>query len=157
VKRSAPLRRGKPLERSTPLQGGAPPARRTPLRARSKKQEALYRVRRPLVAELLAERPVCQRCQAARSTDVHEPRMRSRGADINDPRECVALCRDCHNHVHAHPAEATREGWLVPSWEDMAECGVHPVSAACPECTACKRCGPCGCELAAGWQQRTPA
>lgn len=122
--RRTPLKQGKPLERKTPLPRGNgfkgqqnPPERKTPLKARSKKQEAKYRIRRRLVAELLAERPVCERCQAARSTDVHEPRMRSRGADINDPEQCVCLCRDCHNWVHAHPAAATAEGWLIPSWE----------------------------------------
>ena len=96
------------------------PARSTPLKARSKKQEAKYRIRRRLVADLLAERPVCERCQAARSTDVHEPRMRSRGADITDPEQCVCLCRDCHMWVHANPAAATAEGWLIPSWDREA-------------------------------------
>lgn len=106
--------------RRTPLKQGKPLERKTPLKARSKKQEAKYRIRRRLVAELLAERPVCERCQAARSTDVHEPRMRSRGADITDPEQCVCLCRDCHMWVHAHPAAATAEGWLIPSWDREA-------------------------------------
>jgi len=107
----------------------------------------------PLVAELLAERPVCERCGAARSTDVHEPRMRSRrpDMDITDPRECVCLCRACHTWVHTHPAEATREGWLIPSWAELAECGVHPTTAACETCTACRKCGPCECELSTEW------
>lgn len=41
--------------------------------------------------------------------------MRSRGADILDPDQCVCLCRACHDWVHAHPVEATAEGWLIPS------------------------------------------
>lgn len=114
MKRS-PLRRGTPLERRTPLRGGTPLVRK-PLRARSKKTEALYRIRRSLVAALLAERPVCERCGSARSTDVHEPQMRSRGADITDPTQCVCLCRACHRWIHDHPAAATAEGWLIPSW-----------------------------------------
>ena len=32
------------------------------MRFRSKKREALYRERRPLVALLLEEHPICQRC-----------------------------------------------------------------------------------------------
>lgn len=115
--RRTPLKQGKPLERKTPMPRGSGLDRSTPLKPRSKKQEAKYRIRRRLVADLLAERPVCERCQAARSTDVHEPRMRSRGADINDPEQCVCLCRDCHDFVHANPAVATAEGWLIPSWE----------------------------------------
>lgn len=119
-RRRSELRQGKPLERKTPLRSASNLERRTPLKPRSKKQEAKYRIRRPLVAELLAERPVCERCQSARSTDVHEPRMRSRGADITDPEQCVCLCRDCHMWVHANPAEATAEGWLIPSWDREA-------------------------------------
>lgn len=90
------------------------------LKHRSKKQEAKYVVRRVLVAELLAERPVCERCDSARSTDVHEPGMRSRGADICDPDQCVCLCWPCHRWIHDHPAEATAEGWMVASWDQEA-------------------------------------
>jgi hypothetical protein len=124
MKRSPMPQRKTPLKAKTEMSRGAgfrakanPPKRNAPLKARSKKQEATYRVRRLLVAELLAERPACERCDAARSTDVHEPRMRSRGADITDPEQCVCLCRDCHNWIHANPAAATSEGWMVPSWE----------------------------------------
>lgn len=115
--RRSELKQGKPLERKTPLRAGGNLERRVPLKSRSKKQEAKYRVRRVLVAELLAERPVCERCQSARSTDVHEPRMRSRGADITDAEQCVCLCWPCHRWIHDNPAAATTEGWMVPSWE----------------------------------------
>lgn len=33
----------------------------------------------------------------------------------------VSLCRTCHNHVHANPAESYEEGWLVHSWSDPAD------------------------------------
>jgi hypothetical protein len=105
------------LPRYTALAPGGPIKRRQGLRARSEKTKAIYRERRPLVARLLAERPVCERCSAAHSEDVHEPRMRSRGADILDPKQCVCLCRPCHDWVHLNPAAATAEGWLIPSGE----------------------------------------
>lgn len=92
------------------------PQKSRSLKPRSEKQEIKYRTRRVLVAELLEERPVCERCHTARSTDVHEPGMRSRGADICDPGQCVCLCWSCHCWVHDNPAEATSEGWMVPSW-----------------------------------------
>jgi hypothetical protein len=119
-RRRTRLAQGKPIERGKPLRRSGNLERKTALSARSKKQEAKYRVRRVLVAELLEQKPVCERCDAARSTDVHEPRMRSRGADITNPEQCVCLCRDCHNWVHANPALATAEGWLVASWDREA-------------------------------------
>ena len=107
MRRGAPLRRGKPMRRGKPL------------RYRSGKTAALYVKRRRVVAGMLAEILRCQiqwdeGCQG-RSTDIHEPRMRSRGADICNPAECVAACRYCHDKVHANPAESTGRGWLVPS------------------------------------------
>lgn len=117
IVRKTPLKAHTGLKRGTPLKQGGSLGRKTPIAARSKKQQAVYRIRRRLVAELLEQRPVCERCRQARSTDVHEPRMRSRGADITDPEQCVCLCRSCHRWVHDHPAAATAEGWLIPSWE----------------------------------------
>jgi hypothetical protein len=111
VKRS-PLKRGNPLRRLTPLARGG----RLPFR--SAKQARVYReVRVPLVRDLLQEHPVCQRCRAARSTDVHEPKLRSRGGDPLDKAQCVALCRDCHDWCHQNPVAATTEGWMKHSWE----------------------------------------
>lgn len=83
-----------------------------PLRFRSKKQAAVYIHRRRLVASLLEERPACERCQQARSTEVHELLSRARGGSILDVENCVALCHDCHCWITTHPAEATAEGWL---------------------------------------------
>jgi hypothetical protein len=122
--RTTPLRRGGPLRSVTPLKATTPLERRTRLRPRSAKTAAVYQTRRPLVAALLAGRPWCEirwdtACQR-RSVDVHEPGMRSRGADICDPGQCVTCCRHCHNAVHANPAEATRRGWLIPSGKRRA-------------------------------------
>lgn len=99
----------------------------TPLKPRSKKRAQLMReVRGPLVREILAERPWCQRCivlvmeayrrtsvgPAQRSTQVHEKLTRARGGDITDKANCVAVCRGCHMWIHDHPKAATDEGWL---------------------------------------------
>ncbi len=102
-------------------------ARTSRLRPRSKKTAQVYEIRRPLVGALLEAQPWCQiqwddRCQR-RSTDVHEPRMRSRGADITDESQCITGCRYCHDQVHLHPAEATARGFMIPSgqqWEATA-------------------------------------
>lgn len=88
------------------------------IRHRSAKMEKIYRTRRRnLVAKLLTERPVCQRCLHDRSQDIHELKSRARGGSIVDEENLVALCRNCHIWVTTHPKEAHAQGWLKNSWE----------------------------------------
>lgn len=47
--------------------------------------------------------------------DVHEPLTRARGGSILDPANALAVCRPCHDWIHANPAEATALGLLRPS------------------------------------------
>jgi hypothetical protein len=122
--RRVALKPGKPLKRtpfrsSSVLTARTGLERRTRMKPRSDKTARRYVTRRRVVAALLAERPWCEirwdrRCQR-RSVDVHEPGMRSRGADICDRAQCTASCRYCHDQVHLNPAEATRRGWMIPS------------------------------------------
>lgn len=80
--------------------------------------EKLYATkRRNLVRKLLAERPVCQRCLADRSQDIHELKSRARGGSITDLDNLVALCRSCHSWVTQNPAQAKEQGWLKSSWD----------------------------------------
>ena len=91
--------------------------RRAPIRSRSAKRARLYREQRiPIVRALLDARPVCERCHAAASTDVHEIKSRARGGSITDPDNLCALCRSCHEWVTTHPTDAQQQGWLAPSW-----------------------------------------
>jgi len=95
------------MMRRTPL------SRRTPLPVRSAKRTRIMPARRALVASLLTERPWCQRCGTERSTDVHEPLTRAQGGNILDPENAYSLCRSCHSHIHASPAESYADGWLI--------------------------------------------
>ena len=92
--------------------------RRRPLRSRSRKREALYRKRRPLVARLLAERPVCEVpfCPN-RSEHPHERLTRARGGSIVAESNIVMLCASHHREVHERPLWAHENGWLKWSWE----------------------------------------
>jgi hypothetical protein len=95
------------------------PPRTARLKPRSAKMARKYVTRRVIVEELLTAFPWCwirwdAECQG-RSAQVHEPGMRSRGADICDRDECVVTCWYCHGRVHANPAQATERGWLIPS------------------------------------------
>ena len=87
------------------------------MRFRSRKREAIYRQRRPLVAALLAERPICERCGTNTSDDVHEVVSRAHGGSILDRRNLACLCRSCHTWLTEHPADAEREGFSAHSWE----------------------------------------
>jgi 5-methylcytosine-specific restriction endonuclease McrA len=89
-----------------------------PIKPRSAKMEKIYRTRRRnLVAKLLAERPICQRCTNERSQDIHELKSRARGGSITDIENLVALCRNCHSWVTENPKKALEQGWLKSSWE----------------------------------------
>ncbi|MCW2601840.1 MAG: 66, gp66 [Frankiales bacterium] len=90
------------------------------MRARSLKAARLYRQRRALVAQLLEERPICERCHAARSVDLHERKNRSQGGDLLNPAGISCLCRACHRFVTENPLASHAEGFTVWSWEDSA-------------------------------------
>lgn len=87
------------------------------MRYRSAKMVALYRQRRPLVAEILADRPWCEirwdeRCQL-RSDCVHELRKRSQGGSILDPANLVAACHVCNGLVEDWPIQAHDRGFVL--------------------------------------------
>ncbi|WP_030506413.1 HNH endonuclease [Microbispora rosea] len=108
-------------------------------------------------------------CGTATTPDCHWKRMESRPTDAKGKGYVISEWPEVDPRLI--PVEVLTENgkqwlWLTPGGErstvppadaEMAECDVHVAFFACPDCTACKRCGPCGCELVAGWQQRTPA
>lgn len=99
------------------------------MRHRSAKKEAEYRLRRPLVARLLSERPWCEACPVfaahdgkatyARrpSVDVHELVRRSQGGSILDEENLMCVCRDCHRRIGNHPQLAFDLGLARRGWE----------------------------------------
>lgn len=98
------------------------------MRYRSKKQEKLYKQRRPLVAKLLTERPRCEACpafaffdytgvtQRRQSVDVHELKNRSQGGSILEERNLITVCRPCHTRITDNPREAEGLGLHLPGW-----------------------------------------
>jgi 5-methylcytosine-specific restriction endonuclease McrA len=68
---------------------------------------------------------MCLRC-ARPATDVHHRQLKGMGGTSDEYRKyglanTVCLCRSCHSHVHAHPAESYESGFLVHSWNDPEE------------------------------------
>ena len=115
-------KRRKPLKR-TPLKRGAPPKKR------SKKQDALYKERRPFVERILKERPLCEACRVFAShdgksvfnhhlsKDVHEIVRRSQGGSIIDEENVLAVCRPCHIRIGNYPELAFQLGLAKHGWE----------------------------------------
>jgi 5-methylcytosine-specific restriction endonuclease McrA len=99
------------------------------VRHRSKKKEAEYRLRRPLVEKLLSERPWCEACPVfaandekvtyvrKRSVDVHELVRRSQGGSILDEENLMCVCRDCHRRIGNYPQLAFDLGLAKHSYE----------------------------------------
>lgn len=99
------------------------------MRYRSKKKEAEYRQRRPLVGRLLSERPYCEACVVFAqhdglatyirnpSTDIHEIIRRSQGGSILDEENLLAVCRPCHNRIGNNPQLAFDLGLAKHGWE----------------------------------------
>lgn len=68
---------------------------------------------------------MCRRCSRP-ATDCHHRKVKGMGGTSDNERNfglanLISLCRDCHNHVHANPAESYEKGWLVHSWDDPAD------------------------------------
>jgi len=99
------------------------------MRRRSAKKEAEYKLRRPLVARLLQERPWCEACPAFAthdevsvyqrnpSHDIHELIRRSQGGSILDEENLMAVCRPCHQRIGNHPQLAFDLGLARHGWE----------------------------------------
>lgn len=99
------------------------------MRHRSKKKEAEYRLRRPLVERLLQERFYCEACPVFakhderisytrnQSVDVHEIVRRSQGGSILDEDNLLCVCRPCHQRIGNYPALAFELGLAKHGWE----------------------------------------
>ena len=103
----------------------------------SRKRRKVQVLRREMVRDELARRELCEaglvirqyrlatygqeyadrlnthayRCNGL-AIELHEPLTRGRGGSILDPANTVAICRSCHDWIHAHPAAATDLGLL---------------------------------------------
>lgn len=98
--------------------------KRTPLRRQSKKRAGIAVERRTFVANLLTRRPWCEACpirfpfdpnHRRRAVDCHELTRRSQGSPIVPSQgltsdEVLAVCRECHDYITTHPAEAVELG-----------------------------------------------
>lgn len=73
----------------------------------------------------------CELCGRALTGgfEAHHRRLRSRGGD-DSAANLVAVHPGCHRWIHANPAEATKGGFMVPSWADPAETTIRYMGVA---------------------------
>lgn len=99
MKRSAPLRRSTGLKRSGKL---------NPISPRKLGTVREYKAK---AKAFRAARPICEACGSAPTRDVHHKHGRHGGAYL-DSSTWLAVCRPCHDWIHAHPKEAREAGLL---------------------------------------------
>ena len=83
---------------------------------RRRREGAIYRKAR---IAFLAANPICSAhpiltgsVTNSRSVDVHHTRGRLAGAYL-DETTWMAVCRECHDWIHQHPAKARQMGLLL--------------------------------------------
>jgi hypothetical protein len=86
--------------------------KRTRIRPMSAKRQREAKEYSKLRTAYLATHPTCERCQRLKSRDIHHKAGRLAGNYLN-PATWAALCRPCHDHIHAHPSQARASGWMT--------------------------------------------
>jgi 5-methylcytosine-specific restriction endonuclease McrA len=67
---------------------------------------------RPLVTS--RAHGICEVCSFRQSDQIHHKLRRSQGG-TNHLANLVAVCSDCHSHIHDNPAWSYQNGWLIRS------------------------------------------
>ena len=89
--------------------------KRSPIRRKRKSPEQIDAYKELRVAAMDRSMGRCQRkapCCWGTGSDVHHVKRRSQGG-TDELSNVKWLCRPCHTHIHDHPAESKREGWLA--------------------------------------------
>jgi len=98
-----------PLKRYTPLKSGGR------LRNASSKRQREYKEYGKAKKAYLALHPKCERCKNKKSDDIHHKAGRV-GQWLCRYDHFAALCRECHDWVHANGKEARRLGWIIDTF-----------------------------------------
>lgn len=86
--------------------------KRTPLRKVSKKRSSQMSRYSKLKKAYMEEFPVCEVCKHLSSVDIHHRKGRD-GDRLNHTIFWLAVCRLCHDTIHANPIWATKYGYTI--------------------------------------------
>jgi hypothetical protein len=100
------------MTRKTPLRSKTPLKRGNWLRAASKKRQGEYNQYAKEKKAYLALHPQCERCKSKKATDLHHKAGRV-GQWLCRYEYFAALCRQCHDWLHANGKEARKAGWII--------------------------------------------
>lgn len=56
---------------------------------------------------------ICEVCRANRASEYAHRKGRAQGGGW-DPSNAIDACPACHRRMHAEPAEAMANGWMIP-------------------------------------------
>lgn len=93
------------MTRHTPLRRKT---RLNPVSAKRRVQNELYKSSRELY---LMCHPTCERCKMAEATDIHH--KAGRGIYLCNVTYFMAVCRPCHDWIHANMNQAEKDGHIV--------------------------------------------
>lgn len=101
------LTRRRPLLRKTRLR---------PISAKRRRVGAIYTKVR---IQHLLKNPMCKVCQRSPSSQIHHMAGRV-GDKLNDVKDFLAVCFNCHRRIHDNPAWAVKNKYLVRTAPDNA-------------------------------------
>ena len=83
-----------------------------PIKKVSDNQKEKLKIYSVLSKEFKKNKPICECCGIRPTTDVHHIKGRI-GVLLNDFIFWLAVCRQCHTHIHENPRESRMKGWLI--------------------------------------------
>lgn len=100
-----------PIKRKTSLKSAGSRIKRVRMRQVSVKRSREMKIYAKLRKELLSQFPACQVCGKRKSTDCHH--KSKRGKNYLNVETFMAVCRSCHDRIHANPKWARENGLLI--------------------------------------------
>ena len=70
-----------------------------------------------LAASVRARNPICERCKERFSAEVHHSVPLHKGGSLYDPRNLVALCKECHHEITTRLISQIRAAKFSPNNE----------------------------------------